>query len=399
MPAYLLTWNPARWAWDEVAEAAEDTAGGRKYSISWSCGNNKSIRAGDRIFLMRQGGEPRGVTASGRAVSDVEDGEHWSGDGRTALRIDVEFDRVLDPARNAPMPVAGLNGPSSKVHWSTASSGISIPADAVGPLESRWTDHLASLSAKKKDGRNPPWQRDELILALDLYIKYQCESLSYGHPDVVELSALLNRLPIHPGGIRAGNFRNGNGVVLKLLNFRRFDPARSGKGMSRGKRLEEVVWNQFATTESGRIELASVADSIRTGIGSVAVGSETGEPDEDEDAFPEGRLLYRLHRERERNKEVVRRAKDAALTKNGLLACAACGFDFARVYGPLGKGYIEAHHTTPVCEVSPTAKTRPSDIALLCSNCHRMAHRRRPWPSIDDLRSIVERARQDTATG
>ncbi|MDJ1631928.1 hypothetical protein QNN00_22945 [Bacillus velezensis] len=30
-----------------------------------------------------------------------------------------------------------------------------------------------------------------------------------------------------------------------------------------------------------------------------------------------------------------------------------------------------------------------SDLILVCSNCHRMLHRKRPWPTIKELRQIL----------
>lgn len=45
--------------------------------------------------------------------------------------------------------------------------------------------------------RNPPWERDELILALDLYFQHKPTSISKAHATVVELSNILNQLPIH----------------------------------------------------------------------------------------------------------------------------------------------------------------------------------------------------------
>ena len=43
--------------------------------------------------------------------------------------------------------------------------------------------------------RNPPWTRDELILALDLYFKVNPLHTSGNHPEIKSLSVLLNKLP------------------------------------------------------------------------------------------------------------------------------------------------------------------------------------------------------------
>ena len=104
------------------------------------------------------------------------------------------------------------------------------------------------------------------------------------------------------------------------------------------------------------------------------------------EGFPEGKLKERLHLARERSPEVVRQAKQLALQRYGTLRCACCGFDFAATYGRIGEGFIEAHHTKPVSTLHRDGEiTRVEDIALVCANCHRMLHRRRPWLSIHEL--------------
>lgn len=107
--------------------------------------------------------------------------------------------------------------------------------------------------------------------------------------------------------------------------------------------------------------------------------------------FPEGAAYERLHIARERNAALVQLVKSRALARFGRLACQACGFDFSRKYGPLGHGFIEAHHTRPLAELSKPTKMRPEDMALVCSNCHRMLHRRRPWLRMAQLRRLVQR--------
>jgi hypothetical protein len=108
------------------------------------------------------------------------------------------------------------------------------------------------------------------------------------------------------------------------------------------------------------------------------------------DGFPEGKKKERLHKSRERNSSLIKEVKSEALMREGKLVCQCCGFDFESLYGELGKGFIEAHHTKPVSELSPDGeKTKKEDIALVCSNCHRMLHRRRPWLEMDELKNLT----------
>jgi len=55
----------------------------------------------------------------------------------------------------------------------------------------------------------------------------------------------------------------------------------------------------------------------------------------------------------------------------------AYGFNFSRVYGPLGAGFIEAHHLVPLSQLKgQIISLDPSkDFAVLCSNCHSMIHK------------------------
>jgi 5-methylcytosine-specific restriction protein A len=113
-----------------------------------------------------------------------------------------------------------------------------------------------------------------------------------------------------------------------------------------------------------------------------------------DEEFPEGRELERRHKVRERNQALVKAAKDAFRRQhNGQVFCQICGFNFAKKYGEVGTDFIEAHHTVPVSELTKKTMTTISDIALVCSNCHRMLHRRRPWLSMKELQSLtVDRA-------
>ena len=68
--------------------------------------------------------------------------------------------------------------------------------------------------------RNPKWHRDEIILALDLYYDLESGQMNSSNDKVIELSELLNKLPIHGYRPNQEKFRNPNGVNLKLGNFK-----------------------------------------------------------------------------------------------------------------------------------------------------------------------------------
>lgn len=232
--------------------------------------------------------------------------------------------------------------------------------------------------------RNPPWSRDEIILALELYM--QCRPNFPGPVDsrIVALSAFLNQLAQVLGGLSGTKFRNANGVAMKLQNLRRFDPAEKGKGLPGGGKLEEIVWETFANAPD---HLAAAAAAIRNGARLLSSSPVLDEADFFE--ADEGEVVTRRHLERERDRAIVEKKKSEALSKHGKLACEACGFDFTERYGTRGDGFIECHHTSPLSDAVGPAKTKLSDLALVCANCHRMLHVRRPWLSLHHLRLLI----------
>jgi 5-methylcytosine-specific restriction protein A len=236
---------------------------------------------------------------------------------------------------------------------------------------------------------NPAWARDELILALDLYFRFPPTKIRNMHPQVVELSEVLNRLPIHGDVKGFPKFRNPNGVYMKMCNFLRFDESYAGKGLRKGAQTEEIIWQEFA---NDREHLHETAKAIRANHALPEVGQPTEALDEEEESFVEGQVLYRLHRARERSPKLRERAKAAAIRSGRGLVCVVCGFNFESSYGELGKGFIECHHTVPVSQLTQGQRTILKDVALLCSNCHRMVHRRRPWLSINQLETLLVRA-------
>ena len=138
------------------------------------------------------------------------------------------------------------------------------------------------------------------------------------------------------------------------------------------------MWDEFSRD---RERLVSVAEAIRSAADIVRESEKQGWLAEDE--FPEGQILTRLHILRERNRSSI---QAAILQAAGRLKCVICDFDFRSRYGRWGEQYIECHDTVSISEVRRRSKP---DLVMVCSNCHRMVHRVRPWLDRSQLRSIV----------
>ena len=70
--------------------------------------------------------------------------------------------------------------------------------------------------------------------------------------------------------------------------------------------------------------------------------------------------------------------------------CVVCGFDFEKVYGDIGKNFIEVHHATPVSQMEEGHIVDPiKELFPLCPNCHAMIHRKNPPYTIDELKGML----------
>ena len=145
MPTWLLTWNPLNWEWKSLESDIEAVKKTGALRTQWSTGNNKSIQPGDRLFLLKEGVDPKGIIASGKAVSRVDAEEHCDPEraakGDKANEVDVEFDAIVPP--DSVLPLATLQtGGLAEMHWTVQPSGTRIPDQAAAELERRWRAHL-----------------------------------------------------------------------------------------------------------------------------------------------------------------------------------------------------------------------------------------------------------------
>lgn len=232
--------------------------------------------------------------------------------------------------------------------------------------------------------KNPPWTRDEHIIALDFYLSHLPSIPGKDSIEVQELSRVLNNLHSFLDHQITEKFRNPSGVYMKLMNFRRFDPSYKGVGLAHGNKDEEVVWNLYADKPH---ELSKLALHIKqfSSSSNVVIPAIS----EDEEEGNEGQVLSRVHRYRERDRTLISKKKIKFLNEYSKLFCQGCGFNFEEKYGDRGKDYIECHHTKPVSELAVGETTKLSDLVLLCSNCHRIVHRKKPWLTIDELKQLV----------
>lgn len=118
----------------------------------------------------------------------------------------------------------------------------------------------------------------------------------------------------------------------------------------------------------------------------VIINDIDSEQAEEESYHKDGAIKEYYGKRYERNPE----NRKKAIEIHGL-SCVACDFNFEEVYGERGKDFIEVHHVKPLSTVSGEVTIDPKeDLVPVCSNCHRMIHRRKDNVlTVEELRFLV----------
>jgi hypothetical protein len=142
------------------------------YSTRWSTGNTKRIGPGDRIFLLKQGTQPKGIMAAGGVTSETYFAPHYdrerAAQGDEAPRVDVDFERILDPALLPLLSTDNFGGALGEVYWAMPASGFELPDAAAQQLETAWEKHLRALD----EGPDEDGDAEKAPRAMNAVVRY-----------------------------------------------------------------------------------------------------------------------------------------------------------------------------------------------------------------------------------
>ena len=147
MPTYLLVWNAENWGWETLDKDHEQYLQEGYFKIDWCCGNHKPMQIDSRVFLIRQGKDPRGIFASGLILSDPYPAPCWNPMSEchegTVPTIDVKIDSFVNPNKEGILSREKLFGiHNSMQYWDIPISGIHIDPAVAGELEVLWKKFL-----------------------------------------------------------------------------------------------------------------------------------------------------------------------------------------------------------------------------------------------------------------
>jgi len=134
------------------------------------------------------------------------------------------------------------------------------------------------------------WQRDELIIAFNLYCKIPFGRIHNRNSDVIALANALDRSP--------------SAVSWKLANFARLDPSLQNRGISgaiHGSKGEVEIWNEFNDNweelafESERL-LAQVTGQSIEKVAAIVEGDQPLKEGKERDSFIRARVNQNFFR-------------------------------------------------------------------------------------------------------
>lgn len=238
--------------------------------------------------------------------------------------------------------------------------------------------------AVTKGHGNPKWNREETILALELYFEFDGNPPSKSAPAVSELSEFLRQLPYHSAAQKNSTFRNVDGVHFKVQNLR---SALTGVGLSNTSMMDRTISAEFGDR---REEVSRLARLIRSTAGTLDL-DDFDMSDDFEEEFYEGKSVFAVHRKVERNSSI--RKKLLSNLTDHQLSCAICELSRPNLARALHESLFEIHHLTPLSELVGEQRTKLADVCLLCACCHRGIHKlmsleKRPI-SIDDAKRLL----------
>jgi 5-methylcytosine-specific restriction protein A len=212
--------------------------------------------------------------------------------------------------------------------------------------------------------------------------------------------AFLMRLGVEPKGIMASGVvltepeeslhwdpdraeQGDTGFYVKILFDVLSDTPILGKEALSSPPLSEHNWYPQA---SGTFIPENIAQKLES-IWTKSTGTRFIPPTETEmpTLYLEGTKRTKLVASCERNPE----ARGDCIQHYGA-QCQVCGLVFDELYGPIGKGFIQAHHLVPMSEIGKEYEVNPvRDLRPVCPNCHAMLHKRTPPFAIDELKGMM----------
>jgi hypothetical protein len=163
----VLTWNPAKWTFEDRPQALTDLVEQGFYIRQWSCVSSHAA-PGDIVLLKKTGKGLTGIIASGAVLSTPYDNRHW-GKGKEGISkqyIQVRFDRLVDYTKGEIFPV----NDRQDFGFVPQASGCELKEDKAADLIRRFHDYAAAPIIQSKPVITP---EERKRINLSLRVRYE----------------------------------------------------------------------------------------------------------------------------------------------------------------------------------------------------------------------------------
>ena len=222
---------------------------------------------------------------------------------------------------------------------------------------------------------NPSWTRDEVILGIDVALNHSQESITPKSSFIIELSKLLNNLPIIPKEKRDSSFRNPVGVSGMLNKFLSM-LAKPNQKFPVGKLFFDVYDDYYPNL----LQLSATTDSIRRNY--LIIRNNPSYILFSIPYFKEGIVLSVIHTLDD--KKYVNKETDLAKS------CDICGINPENIYSTEQSSFfLQSHYCIDPINYYPGDELKPCNYIKVCPNCHEILHLFRPWRTQETIETIL----------
>ncbi len=167
---WLLAYSPKHYDWENAEKQhsfdtlLDNVRNGGSYIDSWRCASKK-VKAGDRVFIIRLGDEPKGIIASGYAVGESFSGTYTDENGEKQLGslINICVTKAVDYRAEQIISQKTLKEKFPEQQWSPQGSGIAVRPEAARWLIEYW-DNLYSNKTKNTPVKDiEPYTKDDFL--------------------------------------------------------------------------------------------------------------------------------------------------------------------------------------------------------------------------------------------
>ena len=201
-----------------------------------------------------------------------------------------------------------------------------------------------------------------------------------------ELIRLLTQI-LNPKGIDAQILSNRNDTYFsqKVRNLKSHDTLTKYGYANYSDGTYTITDKGRKLVDSNKINIQYILSSgfdyndVKSSLGKV-YNARTSTIIPYEELIAEGETKTVVTKSYERSRK-LRNVAIEHFTKNGIITCDCCGFEFKSFYGEVyGTSCIEIHHLKPIFQYASMSVVQTIDEALknllpVCPNCHRVIHR------------------------